>query len=93
MNDFQEIIKDEICPYCNYKTELVSDKEIYGPYSEYGGMYLTIIFQHTKIEGSVEYFCVHFFILASILFRTFSLFVMILKSTLRELLLSISPLG
>ena len=39
MNDFQEIIKDEICPYCNYKTELVSDKEIYGPDSEYGGMY------------------------------------------------------
>ncbi len=35
----QKIINGEICPYCNCETELVSDKEIYGPNSNYGGKY------------------------------------------------------
>jgi hypothetical protein len=34
-----KILKGEICPYCNCKTELVSDKAIYGEGSNYGGMY------------------------------------------------------
>src|SRR5574344_1037611 len=32
-------LRGEVCPYCKCGTELVSDKEIYGPDSNYGGMY------------------------------------------------------
>ena len=39
MSNFYKIIKGEIYPYCNCKTELVSDKEIYWHDSKYGGMY------------------------------------------------------
>jgi len=39
MTNEDKILKGEICPYCNCKTELVSDKVIYGEDSNYGGMY------------------------------------------------------
>ena len=36
---YHDIISGKICWYCECPTELVSDKEIYGPDSTYGGKY------------------------------------------------------
>ena len=33
------VLEGKVCWYCNSETELVTDKEIYGPNSTYGGMY------------------------------------------------------
>lgn len=35
----KEVLSGKRCPYCNCATELVSDKEIYGPNYTYGGKY------------------------------------------------------
>ena len=40
LNDnLSTINKGLVCPYCNCGTELVTDKDIYGPQSNYGGMF------------------------------------------------------
>lgn len=38
-----KILQGKVCPYCNCETILVSDKEIYGSNSNYGGMYYQCI--------------------------------------------------
>jgi hypothetical protein len=38
MEDLDKILTGKICPYCNCETTLVSDKNIYGQNSKYGGM-------------------------------------------------------
>lgn len=39
MNDLDKILTGQICPYCECETILVSDNEIYGANSTYGGVY------------------------------------------------------
>jgi hypothetical protein len=43
MEDLEKILAGQICPYCNCETILVSDKDIYGANSTYGGMYFRCI--------------------------------------------------
>lgn len=51
-NNFDDIIKGRICPYCNCETILVSDKEIYGPNSNFGGMYYKCILNNDHYVGT-----------------------------------------
>lgn len=47
-------LRGEICPYCKCGTELVSDKEIYGPNSMYGGMYYRCLNNHDHYVGTYD---------------------------------------
>ena len=47
----KEVLSGKRCPYCNCATELVSDKEIYGPNSTYGGKYYRCIKNHDQYVG------------------------------------------
>jgi hypothetical protein len=43
MKDLDKVLTGKICPYCKCETILVSDKEIYGQNSTYGGVYLKCV--------------------------------------------------
>ena len=51
INNLQDIISGKLCPYCLCGTELVSDKEIYGPNSTYGGRYYRCLNNHDHYVG------------------------------------------
>ena len=52
MKSEELILTGQICPYCNCKTVLVSDKEIYGPGSKYGGKYYRCILNSDHYVGT-----------------------------------------
>ena len=52
--DFDKVIKGELCPYCNCSTELVSDKQIYGPHSSYQKMFYRCIMNHDHYVGTYK---------------------------------------
>lgn len=52
MQDLKSIMSGQICPYCNCSTELVDDKAIYGPESNYGRMFLRCIKNHDHYVGT-----------------------------------------
>ena len=52
MTEFDEIIKGLSCPYCKCETVLVSDKEIYGKNSNYGGMYYRCLQNFNRYVGT-----------------------------------------
>lgn len=54
-NHLDPILAGQVCPYCNCTTELVSDKEIYGPNSQYGGKYYRCIKNHDHYVGCYSY--------------------------------------
>ena len=43
MEKEEKILTGQICPYCNCNTTLVTDKDIYGSNSTYGGKYFRCI--------------------------------------------------
>lgn len=51
-NSLVEKINGKICWYCNCPTELVSDKDIYGPNSNFGGMYYRCILNKDHYVGT-----------------------------------------
>lgn len=50
----RKILTGSLCPYCHCKSELVSDKEIYGPNSTYGGLYYRCINNYDHYVGCHE---------------------------------------
>jgi len=52
MTDFEKIIRGQLCPYCNCSTEIVSDKQIYGPNSSYNKMFYRCIMNHDHYVGT-----------------------------------------
>ena len=54
-NYLDPVLAGQVCPYCNCPTELVSDKEIYGPNSQYGGKYYRCVKNHDHYVGCHAY--------------------------------------
>jgi len=52
MHNNLQILSGKTCPYCNCKTQLVSDKEIYGKDSNYGGMYYQCMLDKDHYVGT-----------------------------------------
>jgi hypothetical protein len=54
MTDQEETLinSGKICSYCNCKTELVSDKAIYGPNTNYGGMFYRCLTDQDHYVGT-----------------------------------------
>ena len=48
----KNILSGQICPYCNCETVLISDKEIYGSNSNYGGMHYRCKLNHDHYVGT-----------------------------------------
>ena len=54
ISEFDKIIKGQLCPYCNCETELVSDKEIYGPSATYNKNFYRCIQNHDHYVGTYD---------------------------------------
>ena len=52
--EYTRIISGEICPYCDCGTELVTDKDIYGPLSTFGGNFYRCLINHDHYVGCHE---------------------------------------
>ena len=54
ISEFEKIIKGQLCPYCKCDTELVSDKEIYGPFATYNKNFYRCIQNLDHYVGSYD---------------------------------------
>lgn len=49
-----DVLSGQFCPYCQCETELVSDKEIYGPNSMFGGLFYRCVNNYDHYVGCHE---------------------------------------